>query len=311
MLSEFPVRKVIITSDKCGMRKQYDRDAIVAGGIAHWRICWMILLPAQAVCGSKRSVSMTDPARNMRSWCACTHSRGGRSPASRSLHFGRQMWHSLRPAKRSQPAVLKKTGPRSVVSPGREEGEAACGDRPAEIRGLSLHPAPSQDTPADHYLLGNGERIAFWQRHPDQPGAIPWPQHVLEFGRQRIGNLEDSFDGALGALTSTFIPAVIGNRYSSGRYARMYDCPPFIWRSSSPGVRTGRKRDAWADHAGAFQPVVQITCRCHSSWTSKRERNAIAYASRAADVGDVPRSCANVLITLAVRSGYAPDWLSP
>lgn len=32
MLSEFPAQKVLITCDKCGMRKQYDRDAMVKAG---------------------------------------------------------------------------------------------------------------------------------------------------------------------------------------------------------------------------------------------------------------------------------------
>ncbi|WP_131922186.1 hypothetical protein [Aminobacter aminovorans] len=32
MLSEFPSDKVIVSCDKCGMRKQYDRDAMVRAG---------------------------------------------------------------------------------------------------------------------------------------------------------------------------------------------------------------------------------------------------------------------------------------
>lgn len=32
MLSEFPSDKIIVCCDKCGMRKQYDRDAMVKAG---------------------------------------------------------------------------------------------------------------------------------------------------------------------------------------------------------------------------------------------------------------------------------------
>jgi len=32
MLSEFPSDKIIVSCDKCGMRKQYDRDAMVRAG---------------------------------------------------------------------------------------------------------------------------------------------------------------------------------------------------------------------------------------------------------------------------------------
>lgn len=60
MLSEFPSDKVIVSCDKCGLRKQYDKDAMLLAGGDRTLALLLDEIVARVGCPKAKSLSVYD-----------------------------------------------------------------------------------------------------------------------------------------------------------------------------------------------------------------------------------------------------------